>query len=191
MRHDGLDMRQSPVVASVVAPPSGHATLPMAPPSGESVTLLLALAMNVLGESQEGLGKLLGVSRRTVSRWMGRGSASLSLADCSTLARAVHPHDPGLAARIVATRGATLEDAGIVSPRPAAPPSPPPPPTPPPYLVDVVVCAAAEALDASPRVVRPALLAAFRSARTVGLDMAAIEKALSAPADAKSAGRKR
>jgi transcriptional regulator with XRE-family HTH domain len=159
----------------------------MAPPSGESVTTLLILAMNALGVSQEGLGNLLGMSRRTVSRWMSRGSASLSPADCDTVARAVYPLDPGLAARLVATRGATLEDAGIVSPRPAAAPPPPPPQ---PYLVDVVVCAAAEALDASPRLVRPALLAALKSARAVGLDMETMEKALSAPGDGKRAHRK-
>jgi hypothetical protein len=159
----------------------------MAPPSGESVTALLILAMRALGQSQEGLGNFLGMSRRTVSRWMSRGSASLSPADCDKLARAVYPHDPGLAARLVATRGATLEDAGIISP---STPAAPPPPSPPPYLVDVVVCAAAEALDASPRVVRPALLAAIKSARAVGLDMDAMEKALSTPAKARGANRK-
>ena len=118
---------------------------------------------------------------------MGRSFMSPDAEMCDTLARAVHPHDPGLAARLVATRGATLEDAGIVSP-PA--PAAPPPPAPPPYLVDVVVCAAAEALDASPRVVRPALLAALKSARAVGLDMDAMEKALSTPANARGAKRK-
>jgi hypothetical protein len=159
----------------------------MAPPSGESLTALVILAMNVLGESQEAFGERLGVSRRTVSRWMGRSVMSLDAGACDALARAVYPHDPALAARLVATRGATLEDAGIVSP-PA--PVAPPPPAPPPYLVDVVVCAAAEALDASPRVVRPALLAALKRARAVGLDMDAMEKALSTPANARGANRK-
>jgi hypothetical protein len=101
----------------------------------------------------------------------------------------VHPHDPALAARIVAARGATLEDAGIVAAKPPAPAPAPPSPAPPPYLVEVVVCAAAEALDVSPRVVRPALLAAFKSAHAVGLDVEAVEKALtpqSAPAPGRS-----
>jgi hypothetical protein len=160
----------------------------MAPPSGESVTTLLILAMQALGESQEGVGRVLGVSRRTVSRWVGHG-ASLDGAQCATLARAVHPRDPALAARIVAARGATLEDAGIAPPpRPAPLPAVAPPPTPPAHLVEVVVCAAAEALDVSPRVVRPALLAALKSARAVGLDVEAMEKALT-PQSAPAPGR--
>jgi hypothetical protein len=62
-------------------------------------------------------------------------------------------------------------------------------------LVEVVVCAAAEALDVSPRVVRPALLAAFKSARAVGLDLETMEKALTprsppAPASADPKGPK-
>jgi hypothetical protein len=153
--------------------------------------MLLALAMTALGESQQGLGDILGLSRRTISRWAG-GRASLGDARCITLARAVYPRDAHLAARIVATRGATLEDVGIVSPAAPAPPPPAPPPPPPPaYLVEVVVCAAAEALDASPRVVRPALLAAIRTARAVGLGLEAMEKALSLPLDAKAATRER
>jgi len=159
----------------------------MAPPSGESVTLLMTLAALAIGESQEGLGKLLGASRRTVSRWMSRGRGALTAEESATLARAVYPHDPALAARIVATRGDTLEDAGVVPARPVVAPAPLPPPA---YLVDVVVCAAAEALDASPRAVRPALLAAVRSARAIGLDLEAIENALGPPADAKRVGRK-
>ena len=46
-------------------------------------------------------------------------------------------------------------------------------------MVDVVVCAAAEALDVSPRAVRPALLAAFQRAREAGLTLEQVEKALS------------
>ncbi len=161
----------------------------MAPPSGESPLTLMTLAMGALATNQHGLANLLGVSRRTISRWTRHGSAPLDPSQTDALARAVHPHDPRLAERIVAVRGATLVDAGIVRPPPAvSPPAPPPPapapPTPPAYLVEVVVCAAAEALDVSPRVVRPVLLAAFKSARAVGLDLAALEAALSPPTPA-------
>ncbi|MDP9001553.1 MAG: hypothetical protein M3O46_15745, partial [Myxococcota bacterium] len=38
-------------------------------------------------------------------------------------------------------------------------------------LIDAVVCAAAEALDVSPRAVRPALLAAFARASELGLTL--------------------
>jgi transcriptional regulator with XRE-family HTH domain len=148
----------------------------MAPPSGESLIVLMMLATRALGTSQRGLAEILGLSRRTISRWVKSGSPVVLPGHIDTLARAVHARDPALAARIVAVRGATLVDAGI-GPEPV--PAPPPPP--PPYLVDVVVCAAAEALDVSPRVVRPALLAAFQRARAVGLDVAALESSLSKP----------
>ena len=46
------------------------------------------------------------------------------------------------------------------------------------WLADAVVCAAAEALDTSPRLVRPALLAALRCAREAGLTVATLEAAL-------------
>jgi|HubBroStandDraft_1064217.scaffolds.fasta_scaffold64436_1 hypothetical protein len=154
----------------------------MAPPSGESLVLLLTLASRALGTNQRGLAELLGLSRRTISRWVRAGNALATPAHIDTLARAVHAHDPALAARIVAVRGATLVDAGIVPPEPAPAPLPPPPAPPAPYLVDVVVCAAAEALDVSPRVVRSALLAAFQRARAVGLDVAALESSLAKPA---------
>jgi len=161
----------------------------MAPPSGESITLLMALAIGALGDTQESFGKRLGVSRRTISRWISRGGGPGMLAKFYDLARAVHPHDPKLAARIVASQGATLEDAGIVVPSEAVAPSLLLPPPPPPYLVEVVVCAAAEALDVSPRVVRPVLLAALRTARSLGLDVESMEKALT-PGEAVAQGKK-
>jgi hypothetical protein len=45
------------------------------------------------------------------------------------------------------------------------------------------VCAAAEAIDVMPRTIRPALLAAFRRARRLGLDVATVEKALGGEGD--------
>src|SRR4029077_16663730 len=71
---------------------------------------------------------------------------------------------------------------------PSAPPSPPPPPRPPPpapppppdprYIVDTVVCAAAEAIQLMPEAIRPALRAAFRRARLAGLSVQDVDKAL-------------
>jgi hypothetical protein len=46
-------------------------------------------------------------------------------------------------------------------------------------LTDAVVCAAAEALNVPPPAVRPALLAAFRRAREVGLRLEDVERVLS------------
>jgi hypothetical protein len=79
------------------------------------------------------------------------------------LARVVHGHDPVLAAELVASKGTTLEAQGIVPPAP--PPPPPAPPPPAESIVDAVVCAAAEAMDLTPREVRAGLHAAFARAR--------------------------
>jgi hypothetical protein len=43
-----------------------------------------------------------------------------------------------------------------------------------------VVCAAAEAMERMPRDVRPALLAAFRRAREIGLSVDMVERVLQA-----------
>jgi hypothetical protein len=39
------------------------------------------------------------------------------------------------------------------------------------HVADVIVCAAAEALDAPPSVVRPVLVAAFRRAKELGVSV--------------------
>jgi hypothetical protein len=132
------------------------------------------LCRQALGVSQEGLGRMVGVSRRTAQRWTSHGTPSSALID---LARVVHPRNPALAGEIVATLGTTLEAAGIVAP---APP-PPPAATPPPVAngtVDAVVCAAAEAMEMMPNEVRPGLYAAFARAQEIGLSVDFIERAL-------------
>ncbi|HEY8091716.1 MAG TPA: helix-turn-helix domain-containing protein [Polyangiaceae bacterium] len=135
----------------------------------------------VLRLSQGELARELGISRRTVNRWVSRGIV-LAHFQAQDLARLVHPADPGLAAEIAAAVGSSLPAMGIPAPSPAAKVAAPPPHPGerPAHLVDVVVCAAAEALDASPRAVRPALLAAFRRAREAGFTIEDVEKALSA-----------
>ena len=50
------------------------------------------------------------------------------------------------------------------------------------FLAHGVVCVAAEAMDLSPRALRPALFAAFKHARELGLTMDAMETALAPPA---------
>ena len=47
-------------------------------------------------------------------------------------------------------------------------------------VVDAIVCAAAEAIDVTPKAIRPALLAAFRRARVIGLGVDAVANALEA-----------
>jgi transcriptional regulator with XRE-family HTH domain len=148
------------------------------------LVFLTLQARNALGLGQKGLGDLLGASRRTVQRWDSRQGAP-SADQLARLATAVHPHNAPLATNIAALAGMTLEQLGLVRPEPvAAPPAVTDapalrPPSPPPHLTATVVCAAAEALNASPLAVRPVLLAAFRRAREVGLRVEDVEGALS------------
>jgi len=165
-------------------------TMPFFPDS--DATALVAEAQRVLGHTQETLGKMLGLSRRTVSRW-GNHSSGPTPGNLHALARAVHPRDPALAAKLARAGGETLERLGLV--KPAPPPAPPvtatapPRPFPPTRLVvESVVCAAAETMQASPAAVRGVLRAAFARARALGLTVEEMDDALAEPA---AASRKR
>jgi DNA-binding XRE family transcriptional regulator len=148
----------------------------------DSIGLLLMTARSTLGLTQEQLGALLGVSRRTSGRWERRQSIPAPH-NLHALARAVHPHDPPLASRIAAEAGATLASLGLESPPPPPAPAPPPPRPYPPValLVESVVCAAAEALDAKPPAVRQVLQAAFHRARAMALSVEDIDDVLTPP----------
>lgn len=126
------------------------------------------LARQALGTTQEGLGKMMGVSRRTAQRWGTSGIPGYALAD---LARLALPHNRALALKIAAAAGVTLEATRI------EPPPPPPAPLPD-SVVDAVVCAAAEAMEMMPKEIRPGLHAAFARAKEIGLSVDAIERAL-------------
>jgi hypothetical protein len=144
-------------------------------PSGMP-TLLFECRRALHVGSQGALGVLLGSSERTGQRWeTGRSHPGHdALAHLATL---VYPHDASLAAQVAAAMGTNLVALGIARP-PAPPPPPPPPPLPAEDVVDAVVCAAAEAIDVTPREVRPALMAAFTRARRLGLSVVEVEKAL-------------
>jgi hypothetical protein len=149
------------------------------------------LSRRAIGTTQAGLGKMLGVSRRTAQRWSESGVPGHSLA---LLAEAVHPYDASLAGQIASTLGTTLEALGIVQPPPLPPPASPAPPAPPPSgVVDAVVCAAAEAMNMTPRDVRPGLHAAFARAKEIGLTVDVVERALGlklgAPAEPVKRGK--
>jgi hypothetical protein len=141
---------------------------------------IFELARQSLGVTQNKLGEMLGVSRRTAQRYAKHGINSYYL---PPLARLVHPRDADLARDIALAGGTTPEALGLVPPPPAPPAlSPPPPPAPPlpASVVDAVVCAAADAMNLLPRDVRPGLLAAFVCAGEVGLSIADAERALRA-----------
>ena len=146
---------------------------------------LVARVRMATGWTQKELADIAGVSLRTVSRWATGGSAP-GITEWRKLAVKVFAEDPALAAELATAGGATLEALGVVMPRPRQPvQDPPPPPAPPPLpaslLIEAVVCAAAEELDASPRAVRGSLRAAFRRAREMRLTVEAMDDALSAP----------
>jgi hypothetical protein len=140
-------------------------------------------ACEALHWNQRELGENLGVSRRTVSRWMARQS-SPSMNELASLVRRVYAVNPQLAERQATFIQQTLVSLGLVEPPPpAVAPSPaiaPPPPAPKamsvPDLIDCVVCSVAEAADSSPKVVRPMVLLALRRARELGLDLDAVAK---------------
>src|SRR5579859_7114131 len=148
----------------------------------QSVHALLGAARSALGMTQKEFGEALGVSHRTATRW-DAGKAEPADFQLRTLAGLLLPVSRALAVECAAQNHESLVDLGLEKPpAPPAPPPPPPPPPPLPYttddLVDIVVCAAAEATDASPRAVRQLLHVAFRRARDVGLTVQQVESAL-------------
>jgi hypothetical protein len=143
---------------------------------------LVAKSQRALGMPHREFGPLLGSSLRTAERWASKRSTPSS-DQLALLVRHVHAHDPALASELAEALGQTLESLGIVLPTPEVPVAPTPKaPTPPERLVDIVVCAAADALDVPPRTMRLALHAAFASARSLELDVATVEEALAPPA---------
>jgi hypothetical protein len=141
-----------------------------------TMAMLLVDTKHALGLTDEALGNMLGWSRRTtLRRW--HAPNTIETAKFSILAKAVFPLNQDLAARLASAAGSDLESLGLVTkPTPSHSASPTPPPDA--RLVDAVLCAASEALNASPAVVRPALLIAMRRIRELGLDLATMEAGL-------------
>jgi DNA-binding XRE family transcriptional regulator len=133
---------------------------------------LLSQAQNALGHTQESLGRILGISRKTMGRWQS-GHGSPSIQQWAEIARWVHARNPDLAARIASEMGESLVSLGIVAPiaPQAAPAVPVTPPIPTSDLVDSIVCAAAEAVAMTPQAIRPAVLAAFDRAASVRMSI--------------------
>jgi DNA-binding XRE family transcriptional regulator len=135
---------------------------------------LLERAREALSKTQQTLGELLGVSRRTVQRWQA-GNGHPTIQQWAFLARQTHAVDEHLAARIAAEMGETLVSLRIVEPPPLPEPSarpvgpPPRPAASLSDLVDSIVCAAAEAGATTPQSIRQPLLAAFTRAASVSL----------------------
>ncbi len=149
------------------------------PPRDPAV--LFNAARRAMRTSQKDLAAALGASERSGQRWAAGGFSTFYL---PRLARLVYPHDEALAREIAEAAGGTLESLGIVVPPPPAPQGPPPPPA---GIVDAVVCAAAEAIDLTPKAVRPAVLAAFTRAQELGLGIDFVRATLGANKTGKKA----
>jgi len=152
---------------------------------GPDMIRLVTQSQIALGLSQEKLGRLLTASRRTISRWASRQSRP-SLRQLQLLARAVYPKDAALAAALAAETGQTLESLGLVQPAPAIATAPTPPARPYPptrLIVESVVCAAAETMQATPTAVREVLRAAFARAQALGLSVEEMNEALTPAAE--------
>ncbi len=149
----------------------------------QSILGLVSLAASALSFNNKQLGKFLGLSSRTITRWWNN-EASPSGQEVVKILRAVHPKDPALAAKLATELGTTLQALGLAAPAP--PPAPPPPRPRPPnaLMVESIVCAAAVAQQATPDAVRPILQAAFARARGMGLSVEEVDDALS-PSPAK------
>ncbi len=135
--------------------------------------------------NQEKLGHLMNSSERTVQRWYA-GRSHPSPNNIAKLAAAVYPRDADIARRLAACIGQSLETLGIVQPPTPAPAAPTPAPSPYASLLgESVVSAAADVLDVSPRVARPAVLAAVERAKAAELSLDELLTVLRPPASAK------
>jgi transcriptional regulator with XRE-family HTH domain len=150
------------------------------------ITTLVVLARLALKDTQRTFAERLGSSQRTVARWEA-GQSEIHAHDAVKLARELYPIDRQMAADLLACRGQTLVSTGIEAPAPppaALPPAAPAPARPPAakpellaIMVDAVVCAAAEAADASPKRVRESVLLVMRRSLEAGLDLQAASDA--------------
>jgi transcriptional regulator with XRE-family HTH domain len=150
------------------------------------IAYLLSDARQKLHMVQRQFGPALGASHRTATRW-DSGESRLAEHNFRKLAELLAPLDTALATEAAAHIGETLESLGLAAPH--SPARPALQATPPEDLVDVVVCAAAEASDVSPRAMRSVLGVAFRRARQVGLTVEQVEAVLAPPAN-KTAKKK-
>ncbi|HEY3822598.1 MAG TPA: hypothetical protein VGL81_35780 [Polyangiaceae bacterium] len=123
-------------------------------------TPILVRLQSTLRLEQKDLAKLLGCSSRTISR-NARAGSHLLTGRHATLAATVYPHDREFAAELAAMAGKTLAGLGIEAPPNRGPTTK--------HLVDSIVCAAAEAMQTPPSLMRPALVAAFERAIALGM----------------------
>jgi hypothetical protein len=137
------------------------------------------------------LADYLGISRRTMSRWISGGYTNMTPRDWASLARLAYPKDRALAATLAGVAGSTLEGLGIAPPPPPPAPAPHAPPSSvtPADLANLVVHAAAEAANLPPQAVRPIIATALEKAAALGLSVDAMREAMTATKGKARTGR--
>jgi len=150
----------------------------------EVIRPLLGRVRSALICSQRRLGDALGISKRTVLRWEG-GQSTPSAVKVAAMARLVYARDKGLARELAAAVGKSLADLGIEAPALPSPAQSGPSRPPTPYLVDSVVCIAAEAASLLPQAMRAPLLVAVERMVALELSPADVVEALKPAAKGK------
>ncbi len=146
-------------------------------PDFEALVSLLVKCMEVGQWNQVKLADVLGVSARTVSRWMNGHMVILIAGHYQKLARALYPRDPAFAAELAAMGGTTLQALGAFpAPASTAAPAGLSPvsqgvPRAARVLANALIGAVAEKSDLPSRQLRPILAAAFAEARELGLSI--------------------
>jgi hypothetical protein len=164
--------------------PSDPTASPVPP---DDALALVEAARFELTASQRKLAQICELDRRVVAKWQ-HGRQRPYPWHWERMARAVHPKNVDLAARLAAAGGHTLVSLGLQAP-PAttrAAQVAPPPLVAATHLVDSIVCAAAETMQVSPHAIRPALVAAFQRSIALGMGSDAVLAGLSPPAPPKA-----
>jgi hypothetical protein len=144
----------------------------MSPPAVHDTIALVLQAGKAGGMRPSRLADHLGISRRTMTRWIAHRNAYVSPTKWAALARLAYANDPALAATLAGRAGSTIEALGIT------PPPPPPPSVTPADLANLVVHAAAEAANLPPQAVRPIIATALEKAAALGLSVDAMREAM-------------
>jgi len=168
---------------------------------------LLWRLQTTLHMTQKELGKLVGLSSRTIIRFYQRGGMLLP-SQWATLAKALQPLDPALAEYCARMSGGTIQQLvqgkvpALPSPVLAAPspalvsPSPASAATPnvrampsAPHMADSVVCAGAEAMQCTPTQMRTGLAAALERMIALGMNAEQTLEAMSPPTKAEKVAK--
>ncbi|HEX4517300.1 MAG TPA: hypothetical protein VH054_27330 [Polyangiaceae bacterium] len=124
--------------------------------------------------SQVGLARAVGASPRSGQRWVG-GQSRPRKAQLVALIQLVAPVDWPLAQKLARAAGVTPTPPPAPAPEPPAAVPAPPTPVDARVLSDAIVCAACDATDLTPQIVRRALASAVARARELSSSLDALD----------------